>query len=221
LQNPKEAHAREYNVRSYVKAQCALLEEENIARSQAVRESRELTEQMKHTYSSLRRSAYELSSSLTSDEGIRIRQPSPIRTSFVENPETSISPKKEAVLLENGMIMEKLDLKKEEQARRKRAARSRQRTDSRTSARELLPSAASVRSMGSATRPISVATSSAPNRTSQVLPSTYSRRSQSSNEAAPSMDRGSKSPRFFNFRNWSDAASRSSVALSGSMMDMQ
>jgi hypothetical protein len=176
---------------------------------------------MRHTFSSLRRSAYEISSSFTSEEGVRIRQPSPIRSSFAEDAELGVNAKKEAVLLENGMIMEKLDLKKEEQARRKRAARSRQRADSRTSARELVPSAASVRSMSSYTRPTSVATSSMPNRSSHILPSVYSRRSQSSTEAAISMDRGSKSPRFFNFRHWSDAASRSSVALSGSMMDMQ
>lgn len=173
---------------------------------------------MRLTYSSLRRSAYELSSSFTSEEGVRIRQPSPIPSTFPDGPESGSSAKKETILLENGMIMEKLDLKKEEQARRKRAARSRQRADSRTSIREPIPSAASVRSLSSYTRPTSIATQ---NRTSQFLPSINSRRSQSSNEASPSMDRGSKSPRFFNFRHWNDTASRSSAALSGSMIDMQ
>ncbi|KAI0743615.1 hypothetical protein C8Q80DRAFT_1220565 [Daedaleopsis nitida] len=226
--NPKEPSSRQQTLDQYVKSQRSLLEADALARARALRESRLLDEKMRDTFSQLRRSAYELGNStqMTDDSGaLRIKSP---RLSSVPTGPTH-SHSREVTLLENGMIVEHVDLRKEEreERERKRKEEKRERSRARKTSRSSRSAVdvASVYSMPTASplpqsfspRPSSVLT------TGGERPQTLLR-AQSQASFSDMQSLGSVSPRrsrFFGFKNLSAAwQSRDSMAPSGSMIDM-
>ncbi|KAI0675114.1 hypothetical protein C8Q78DRAFT_965742 [Trametes maxima] len=236
--NPKEPSSRQQTLDQYVKSQRSLLEAEALARARALRESRLLDEKMRDTFSQLRRSAYELgsSSSPTDDTGaVRLKSPGVVHNHS-----------REVTLLENGMIVEHVDLRKEEkEARdRRRKEEKRERSRARKSSRSSRSAAdvASVYSVPlqsplpqmdsgffSGARDSRYSQSFSP-RPSSVLTGGGDRpqtllRAQSQASFSDMQSVGSASSprrsRFFGFKNLSAAwLSRDSMAPSGSMVDM-
>ena len=83
-----------------------------------MRESRQLDDKMRDAYSQLRRSAYELGSSaqpMDDSGGVRIKAPRSAST-----PNAMQSHNREVTLLENGMIVEHVDVRMEERERKKK-----------------------------------------------------------------------------------------------------
>ncbi|TBU33742.1 hypothetical protein BD311DRAFT_391656 [Dichomitus squalens] len=243
--NPKEPSSRQQTLDQYVKSQRQLLEADALARAQALRESRLLDEKMRDTFSQLRRSAYELgsSSSPADDYGaLRIKTP---RAGSIPSASPAQGHSREVTLLENGMIIEHVDLRKEEKEERdkrrkeERRERSRARKSSRSSR-----SAADVASVYSAplASPLprvdsgffsnhrdsrySQTFSLRPNSVLAVggeRPQTLLRaQSQASFSEVQSVASSPRRSRFFGFKNLSAAwHSRDSMApTTGSMMDM-
>ena len=241
MQNPKEPAARQQTLDQYVKSQRALLEAEAAAHSRAMRESRLIDDRMRDAYAQLRKSAYELGTSAQptdDDEGVRIRAPRSMSASLVPNN----SHIREATLLENGMIVEHVDVKKEEKERKRegKRERSRARKSSRSSR-----AGADVTSVYSLNTPVhndsgffsgmrseSRYSQSIPQRPTSImtggsdLPPTLLRaQSQASFSDLQSIGSSATSPRrsrFFGFKNLSTGfRSQDSLAPSGSMIDMQ
>ena len=246
-QNPKEPSSRQQTLDQYVKSQRSLLEADALARARALRESRLLDEKMRDTFSQLRRSAYELgSSSSPADDSFGLR----IKTPRVPSSAQTQLHSREVTLLENGMIVEQVDLRKEE-----REERDRKRREERREKRELSRPRKSSRSSRSAADVASVYSvplaSPLPQadsgffsnprdsrysqgfspRPSSVLaiggerPLTMLRaQSQASFSEVQSIGSAAspRRSRFFGFKNLSSAwHSRDSVAPTGSMIDMQ
>ncbi|KAI0363338.1 hypothetical protein BV20DRAFT_1007524 [Pilatotrama ljubarskyi] len=240
--NPREPSSRQQTLDQYVKSQRQLLEAEALARARALRESRLLDEKMRDTFSQLRRSAYELGNSAqppTEDTGV-------LR---IKSSGHAHGHSKEITLLENGMIVEHVDLRREEKEERERrrkeekrekreASRARKSSRSSRSAADV----ASVYSMPlqsplpqmdsgffSAARDSRYSQSFSP-RPSSVLTGGGERpqtllRAQSQASFSDMQSIGSASSprrsRFFGFKNLSGAwLSRDSMAPSGSMVDM-
>ncbi|KAH7923738.1 hypothetical protein BV22DRAFT_1092349 [Leucogyrophana mollusca] len=243
---PREPTSRQQTIDLYVKAQRSLLEAEALAHARAMQESMQLENKMRDTYSQLRRSAYDIGSGVTSvDDG------GPLRLKTGRSPTTPNAPSghhirqssREVTLLENGLIVEHVDVRreeKEEKERRRRQEkrdRSRARKSSRGSAVDVT-SLYSVHSLAphtdsglglmpstrysgaSSARPVSSLT--APIDRQSSLGQVYSQASFSDAHSP-----GSASPRrsrFFGFRNLSSAwRSQDSLAvsgMSGSMIDM-
>ncbi|KAI0332331.1 hypothetical protein GY45DRAFT_494596 [Cubamyces sp. BRFM 1775] len=238
--NPKEPSSRQQTLDQYVKSQRQLLEAEALARARALRESRLLDEKMRDTFSQLRRSAYELgSSSQPTDDTGAVR----LKSGNTHNHS------REVTLLENGMIVEHVDLRKEE-----KEERDRRRKEEKREKRELSRARKSSRSSRSAVDVASVysvplqsplpqmdsgffsgardsrySQSFSP-RPSSVLTGGGDRpqtllRAQSQASFSDMQSVGSASSprrsRFFGFKNLSAAwLSRDSMAPSGSMVDM-
>lgn len=121
LQNPREPASKHQTLNTYLNTQNDLLVAENKARLQAMQEARQLDNKMRDAYSELRRSAYDLgaNSSALDDRGIRIRSPSGV------GDDLRITHKRDTTLLENGMIVERVDMRKEEARIRKEERRVR------------------------------------------------------------------------------------------------
>ncbi|KAI0032236.1 hypothetical protein K488DRAFT_86038 [Vararia minispora EC-137] len=130
-QNPKEPTSKRANLEAYVRSQYALLEAEAIARTRAIQEARQLDDRMRDTYSALRRSTYDLNVHVP-DNGVRLEASGHGR---------------DVTLLENGLIVEHVDVRREERARRREEKRARGR--SRKSSRGSAADVASVYSLGS------------------------------------------------------------------------
>ncbi|KAG6830165.1 hypothetical protein H0H92_001894 [Tricholoma furcatifolium] len=238
--NPREPASRQQTLRMYIKSQKALLEAEALAHARAMQEAKQLDSRMRDTYSQLRRSAYDLGSASTPADdtgGLRIKPP--ISPTTPTHNVHARSQSREVTLLENGMIVEHVDVRREErEAReRKRKEERRARKSSRGSTMDVT-SIISANSMGAAqtdggfglrahspnsVRPISVLTAPVDRR--PELPRAYS---QASFSDIHSMDPGSASPRrtrFFGLKNL-NAGWRSQDSLapsgiqSGSMIDM-
>lgn len=127
--NPKEPSSRQQTLDNYVRSQRALLEAEALAHARAMRESRQLDDKMRDAYSQLRRSAYELGTAAqpTDDSGgVRIKAPRSVST-----PNALLTHSREVTLLENGMIVEHVDVRKEEREERERRKREEKRERSR------------------------------------------------------------------------------------------
>lgn len=205
-----------------------------MAHARAVLESRQFEDRMRDTYSQLRRSAYELGAATAQDDrGIRIKT---LRSSMLHLPSQPSGHSREVTVLENGMVVEHVDVHKEErderQQRRREEKRARTRKSSRGSALDVasmystspLPHTDSglplIPSHSSTSRPMSVL--------STPIDTTRGMQSNASVEAL-SMISGGASPsrrtRFFGARNLSPSfRSSDSLAfsgLSGSMVDMQ
>ena len=242
MQNPKEPSSRQQTLDQYVKAQRSLLEADALARARALRESRLLDEKMRDTFSQLRRSAYELGShSQPTDDSGALRIKSPRLAS-----QSTVSPaqghSREVTLLENGMIVEHVDIRKEEreerERRRKEERRDRSRVRKTSRSSRSMADVASVYSVPLASpvpqvdsgffsnaRDSRYSQSFSPRPNSVVAGSERLLRAQSQASFSDMQSIGSASPRrsrFFGFRNLSSAwQSRDSMAPSGSMIDMQ
>ncbi|KAJ7703200.1 hypothetical protein B0H17DRAFT_94477 [Mycena rosella] len=235
LSNPREPASRQMTLNTYIKSQHTLLEAEALARARAMQEAKQLDNRMRDTYSQLRRSAYDTGNSSTPADdsgGVRIKPPrSP---SSPNHPGRSHS--REVTLLENGMIVEHVDVRKEEKEARERRRKEekRARKSSRSSVIDVnsIISTQSFNpspdnglkpysrySQASSARPTSVVT--APLDRSE-LPRAYSQASFSDIHSL-----GSASPRrtrFFGIKNlsagWRSQDSLAPSGISGSMMDM-
>ncbi|EKM54277.1 uncharacterized protein PHACADRAFT_258021 [Phanerochaete carnosa HHB-10118-sp] len=238
--NPKEPSSRQQTLDQYVKSQRALLEAEALAHARAMRESRHLDDKMRDAYSQLRRSAYELGSAAqpTDDSGgIRIKAPRTVST-----PNALLTHGREATLLENGMIVEHVDVRKEEREERERRKREerRERSRVRKTSKASRADATSVYSLQtplptdsgffSGVRNDSRYSQSLSQRPSSImtggdLPLTLLRAQSQASFSDMQSNGSATSPRrsrFFGLRNLSPSGWRSqeSFALSGSMMDM-
>ncbi|KAF9452382.1 hypothetical protein P691DRAFT_236865 [Macrolepiota fuliginosa MF-IS2] len=236
--NPKEPAARQQTVTKYVRAQRALLKEEALARTQAMQEAKRLDNKVRDAYTQLRGSAYDLGNhAAISDDtgGVRIKPPKSASPAVHTHHRTQ---SREITLLENGMIVEHVDVRKEEREakERKRKEERRARKSSRSSAMEVTSiisansngrhteNGASLRphsrySQSSSARPISILT--APHERPD-LPRAYS---QASFSDVHSLGSGSPRRRFFGFRNlsagWRSQDSLAPSAMTGgSMIDM-
>ncbi|KAF8629662.1 hypothetical protein AX17_005601 [Amanita inopinata Kibby_2008] len=238
--NPREPASRQQTLHTYIKAQRALLEAEALARARAMQEAKQLDNKMRDTFSQLRRSAHDISSNITiADEmgGLRIKPPlSPVPA--IADSRHAHSHSREVTLLENGMIVEHVDVRKEEREgrERKRREEKRARKLSRSSALDVT-SIISVTSNGQLTdgglglksySRYSQSSSMRPNSVLTVpsdrpdLPRAYS---QASFSDVASIGSGSpRRSRFFAIRSFNSGwKSRDSLApsgVSGSMIDM-
>ena len=190
---------------------------------------------MRDAYSQLRRSAYELGVTTSSDDrGVRIKTTG--RSSMVPLPSQTTGHGREVTVLENGMIVEHVDVRKEEREERQHRRREEKRARARKSSRG---SAIDVASMYSTMSPVPHADTGLPllpsrsstSRPMSVLTAPMDSRGLQSNASveALSMISAGTSPnrrtRFFGSRNLSPGL-RSSDSLapsgfSGSMVDMQ
>lgn len=242
--NPREPASRHKNLETYVKAQRLLLEAETLAHAKAMQESMQLDNRMRDAYSQLRRSTYDAGGQ-TSPEDTGIVK---IRTSRAFTPQTSSlftihNPGREVTLLENGMIMEHVNVKQEEKEERERRRReeklerSRVRKSSRNSAADLhslystlspdsanilLAMKPSTRYSQSSLRPGSVISASGDR--SSLLPRAYSTTSFSDLQSITSTMSPNRRTRFFGLKNlsagWRSRDSLAASGISGSMMDM-
>jgi hypothetical protein len=223
-----------------VKAQRSLLEAEALAHARAMQESMQLEHKMRDTYSQFRRSAYDLNGGVE-DAAFRLKPP---HVSIGQNGvgHHIRSPSRDLTVLENGLIVEHVDIRKEEkeeERRRRNEKRDRRgRKSSRSSAVDVT-SLYSVHSLGphtdsglgpmqssrysaiSSIRPVSSLATPADRQ--QSLGQVYSQASFSDAHS-----RGSASPRrsrFFGFKNlsttWRSQDSLAHSGMSGSMIDMQ
>ena len=216
------------------------MEAEALAHTNAMHEAKQLDSRMRDAYSQLRRSAYDTgSSSSPADDvgGIRIKPPlSP--TSPINHHAHTRSRSREITLLENGMIVEHVDVRKEEKEARDRRRREekRARKSSRSSVMDASASIISAQSNGalaesglkpysrysqaSSTRPTSILT--APHDRPD-LPGAYSQASFSDVHSLSSSS--PRRTRFFGIRNlsagWRSQDSLAPSGVSGSMVDMQ
>jgi len=203
-----------------------------------MQEAKQLDSRMRDTYSQLRRSAYDMGNTTAQADdtgGVRIKPPlSPSSPNFSPH---ARSHSREITLLENGMIVEHVDVRKEEREARERKKKDdrRARKSSRSSMMDVT-SIISGQSLGppltdsgiglkpysrysqaSSLRPTSILT--AP----QDLPHAYS---QASFSDVHSLGSGSpRRSRFFGVKNistgWRSQDSLAPSGMSGSMVDMQ
>ncbi|KAF7793850.1 hypothetical protein EIP86_004971 [Pleurotus ostreatoroseus] len=241
--NPKEPSSRQQTLDQYVKSQRQLLEAEALAHARAMRESQQLDNKMRDAYSQLRRSAYELGSSAQpSDDtgGVRIKSPrSPSVPAALYNRDRE----REVTLLENGMIVEHVDVRKEEREEREKRRKEERRERSRARKSSQSQRAMDAMSVYSLQTPLhtdsgffsgvksdsrysqSIATSARPASvmTGGERPHTLLR-AQSQASFSDMQSIGSASPRrsrFFGLKNLSSGwRSQDSLAPSGSMIDM-
>ncbi|KAF9474233.1 hypothetical protein BDN70DRAFT_885073 [Pholiota conissans] len=235
--NPREPASRQQTLNSYIKSQRTLLEAEALAHARAMQEAKQLDNRMRDAYSQLRRSAYDNGNSFSpSDDmgGVRIKPPQSPNTPTYNHTHAR-SNSREVTLLENGMIVEHVDVRKEEKEARERKKREEKRA--RKSSRGSMMDVTSIisaqsgpmgesslkpysrYSQASAARPTSVLTAPLDR---PDLPRAYS---QASFSDVHSM--GSASPRrtrFFGMKNlstgWKSQESFAPSGMSGSMVDM-
>lgn len=200
---------------------------------------------MRDAYSQLRRSAYELGSSaqpIDDTGGVRIKAP---RSPSVPTPAFN-GHSREVTLLENGMIVEHVDVRKEEREERERRKREEKRERSRVRKSSRTSRAADVMSVYSLQTPLHTDSGffsgvksdsrysqsiSASARPSSVMTGGNERphtllRAQSQASFSDMQSVGSaaspRRSRFFGLKNLSSGwRSQDSLAPSGSMIDMQ
>ncbi|KAJ7045517.1 hypothetical protein C8F04DRAFT_988573 [Mycena alexandri] len=234
--NPREPAARQQTLNTYLKSQRTLLEAEALARARAMQEAKQLDNRMRDTYSQLRRSAYDTGTTAApADDNGGVRIKPPLSPASPNQPIRSHS--REVTLLENGMIVEHVDVRKEEKEARERRRKEekRARKSSRSSVIDVnsIISAQSYNpntdsgvglkpysrySQASSARPTSVLTAPLEG----AIPRAYSQASFSDIHSL-----GSASPRrtrFFGMKNlsagWRSQDSLAPSGISGSMMDM-
>ena len=205
-QNPREPASRQQTLKTYITSQRKLLEAEALAHAHAQKEARQLDSKMRDTYSQLRRSAYDPGvASVDEAGGLRIKSSNT----------HSRSQSRDVTLLENGLIVEHVDVRKEERElkNRKRKEERRVRKTSRSSALDV-------------TSIISANSYGPPTDGGVGGLNSYPHHSQASFSDVHSL--GPASPRrtrFFGVKNlsagWRSQDSLAPSALSGSMVDMQ
>ncbi|KAF8161078.1 hypothetical protein B0H34DRAFT_795918 [Crassisporium funariophilum] len=236
--NPREPASRQQTLTTYIKSQRTLLEAEALAHARAMQEAKQLDNRMRDAYSQLRRSAYDMgSSSSPADDlgGVRIRPPQ-TPSSPAHNPAHNRSHSREITLLENGMIVEHVDVRKEEREARDRKRREdkRARKSSRSSVMDVT-SIISAQSNGALTesglKPYSRYSQASSARPTSVLTAPHDRpdlpRAYSQASFSDVHSLGSSSPRrtrFFGMKNlsagWRSQDSLAPSGMSGSMVDM-
>lgn len=208
-----------------------------------MQESRQLDTKMRDTYSQLRRSAYEVGTSAAGEDASGLKLKTTRAASMPSGAPVFQSHSREVTLLENGMIMEHVNVKREEKDRRKeeKRERSRARKSSRGSGADVnsvystlnpiqpsdsgytLGSKGVARYSQSSLRPTSVLSTHGDR--SSTLPAGYSAASFSDLHSITSATSPNRRTRFFGLKNLSGGwRSRDSLAMSGvsgSMMDMQ
>jgi hypothetical protein len=223
---------------TYIRSQRTLLEAEALAHAHAMQEAKRLDNRMRDAYSQLRRSAYDVgSSSSPADDlgGVRIKPPqSP--TSPATNHAHTRSRSREVTLLENGMIVEHVDVRKEEKEARERKRREEKRARKTSRSSIMDASIISAQSNGALTesglKPYSRYSQTSSARPTSILTAPLDRpdlpgaHSQASFSDVHSL--GSTSPRrtrFFGMKNlsvgWRSQDSLAPSGMSGSMVDMQ
>ncbi|PPQ98600.1 hypothetical protein CVT24_003933 [Panaeolus cyanescens] len=234
--NPREPASRQQTLNTYIKSQRTLLEAEALAHARAMQEAKQLDNRMRDAYSQLRRSAYDMGNSASPADdngGVRIKPPHSPNAPLSTGPHIR-SHSREVTLLENGMIVEHVDVRKEEREMRERRKKEEKRA--RKSSRSSVMDVTSVISAqsngqlvdgansskyfhGGSGRPTSVLTAPLDR---PELPQAYS---QASFSDVHSM--GSSSPRrtrFFGMKNlsagWRSQDSLAPSGMSGSMVDM-
>ncbi|KAF9531617.1 hypothetical protein CPB83DRAFT_761068 [Crepidotus variabilis] len=234
--NPREPASKQQTLHNYIKSQRALLEAEAHAHARAMQEAKQLDNRMRDAYSQLRRSAYDTGSTTSAIDdlgGVRIKPP----VAAPLNHSRARSHSREVTLLENGMIVEHVDVKKEEREARERRKREdrRARKSSRSSVMDV-GSIISAQSSGQVVdnnltpysrysqanyspRPASVFGLGAER---PDLPRAYS---QASFSDVHSLTSGSpRRTRFFGMKNlstgWRSQDSLAPSGMSGSMVDM-
>ncbi|KAJ7595041.1 hypothetical protein C8J56DRAFT_822194 [Mycena floridula] len=230
--NPREPASRQQTLQSYLKSQRTLLEAEALAHARATQEARQLDNKMRDAYSKLRMSAYDTGATAAPDDvgGLRIKSPiSP--TLGAHNKSLS----RDVTLLENGMIVEHVDVRKEEREARERRRREerRARKSSRSSGIDVtsLMSTQSLIPDGLGLQPYSPYSSPSSARPLSVLTAPVDRsnlpRAQSQASFSDVHSLGSPSPRrsrflgIGNFRDrWRSQDSLAPSGMSGSMVDM-
>lgn len=120
--NPKESHARLMTIDSYVRQQAALLVIEAEARAKAQQEAQRVDARLSDTYSQIRQSVYGDDAAAAAS----IRGGAPRSSVYSVSP---VSPKDEygqgqqhqrdMTLLDNGMVVERINLKREEKERKR------------------------------------------------------------------------------------------------------
>ena len=207
---------------------------------------------MRDTYSQLRRSAYELGAANTNPGAITLDETGRIRpTTLPSSHQRARSHSRDVTLLENGMIVEHVNVKKEEREMRKREERrerSRARKSSRGSGHDpssvygsLHPSQPPTGTSGgtpadynsrawrysqTSLRPTSILSSSMGEK-SPTLPRAYSTTSFSDLHSLAGSTSPNRRTRFFgNLRTlspggWGSRDSLAQSGISGSMVDMQ
>ncbi|KAI6046162.1 hypothetical protein EDC04DRAFT_3016213 [Pisolithus marmoratus] len=233
MMNPREPMARQQTLSQYVKAQRSLLEAEALAHARAMQESKQLENSVKDTYAQFRRSVLEL-------DGLKPPRPTSVLNGNGAHHIRRSS--RDITLLRNGLIVEHVDVRREEKdererrRRREKQERSRPRKSSRASAIDVnsLYSSNSIiphtdngfggmpspRISGVGTRPTSSLTLPVDRQAS--FSQAYSQASFSDAHSP-----GSVSPRrsrFFSFKNlsgaWRSQDSLAASGVSGSMIDM-
>lgn len=129
-QNPKESAGRWATLEAYIKMQYALLQAESEAREEAMLEARKFDSRVRSTYTELRRSGNDREIATTAAGepaiGLRLKRPQAVS-------EFSPGHKREVTLLQNGLIVERVDVRQEEkeEAQRQRRQERSERTRSR------------------------------------------------------------------------------------------
>ncbi|KAK0213054.1 hypothetical protein DFS33DRAFT_1249965 [Desarmillaria ectypa] len=233
----REATSRSQTLNAYVTAQRKLLEEEALAHARAMQEAKQLDNRMRDAYSQLRRSAYDMGNSAAPTDdtgGVRIKPPrSP---SIPTNPLHDRAHSREVTLLENGMIVEHVDVRKEEREARERRRREerRARKSSRSSfvdAHSVMSSPSLPTDSGIGLKPSTRYSQGSIGRPMSVLTAPLDRpelpRAQSQASFSDVHSLSSTSPRrsrFFGFPNfregWNSRDSLAVSGMSGSMIDM-
>ncbi|KIL66181.1 hypothetical protein M378DRAFT_403716 [Amanita muscaria Koide BX008] len=229
--NPRDSASKQQTLQAYIKVQRTLLEAEALAQAQATQEAKQFDNKMREAYSQLRQSTYDLTAGPDDTWGLRIRQPtSPI--SALRNSRHTRSHSREVTLLENGIIVEHVDVRREEREERERRRKEEKRARklSRSSALDItstisIPSNGQhtdnglgypSQSLSSSMRPNSVLT--APSD----IPPAYSQASFSDVHSVSSTT--ARRSKFLGFRSltpgWRSRDSLAPSGISGSMIDM-
>ncbi|KAJ7072327.1 hypothetical protein C8F01DRAFT_972448 [Mycena amicta] len=234
--NPREPASRQQTLTTYIKSQRTLLEADALARARAMQEAKQLDSRMRDTYSQLRRSVYDTGNpALPLEDAVGLRIKSPQSPSSPNHPR---SHSREVTLLENGMIVEHIDVRREEkEARdRRRKEEKRARKSSRSSAIDVSSIISSqsfnpVTDSGVGLKPYSRYSQASSARPTSVLTAPLDRsdlpRAYSQASFSDIHSLGSASPRrtrFFGMKNlsagWRSQDSLAPSGISGSMMDM-
>jgi hypothetical protein len=204
-----------------------------------MQEAKQLDNRMRDAYSQLRRSAYDLGNVATPTDdtgGVRIKPPLSPTSPNINSHARSQS--REVTLLENGMIVEHVDVRREEREARERRKKEERRA--RKSSRSSMMDVTSIISSQSLGTPLtdsgiglkpysrySQASSLRPTSiiTAPDLPHAYSQASFSDVHSLGSASPRRSTSRFFGMKNlsagWRSQDSLAPSGMSGSMVDMQ
>jgi hypothetical protein len=120
------------NLETYVRSQRLLLEAETLAHARAMQESKELENKMRDTYSHIRRSVHEFGALHSNPGAVTLDETGRIRSATLPGSrQRAHSHSRDVTLLENGLIVEHVNVKKEEKEERERRKREERRERSR------------------------------------------------------------------------------------------